>query len=108
MWDVKGKVVLITGATNGIGKETAIGLAQAGANVVIHGRSTSKTEGVVREIVQKTGNRNVDMVTGDLSSLTDVKKIVDEFQSKYNSLNILINNAGGLIWMNLFPQTVLK
>ena len=96
MWDVKGKVALITGATNGIGKETALGLARSGAMVVIHGRNPSKTEGVAREITQKTGNKNVDMIIGDLSSLSDVKKIAEEFQSKYNSLNILINNAGGL------------
>ena len=59
-------------------------------------RNPLKTEGVVREITQKTGNKNVDMVIGDLSSLSDVKKMAEEFQSKYSSLNILINNAGGL------------
>lgn len=93
---MQGKVVLITGATNGIGKATALGLARLGATTVIVGRSRAKTEAVVREIKDMTNHPQVDMLLADLSSLAEVRRVVDEFTQKYRQLHVLINNAGAL------------
>jgi NAD(P)-dependent dehydrogenase (short-subunit alcohol dehydrogenase family) len=66
---MKGKIVLITGATSGIGKETARGLAQLGATVVITTRDVKRGEQTKQEIVQSTKNNNIDVLFCDLSSL---------------------------------------
>ena len=96
MWNIQDKVVLITGATNGIGKETVLGLARDGARVVVHGRNPSKTADTVDEITKLSGNKNIDMIIGDLTSLDDIRKKADEFRSRYKELHVLINNAGGV------------
>lgn len=91
---MQGKVCLITGATNGIGKSTAQGLARMGATVVIVGRDAHKTAEVVAEIRAASGNSTVDSLLADLSSQADVRRLADEFKSKYDQLHVLINNAG--------------
>ncbi|MCW3467219.1 SDR family oxidoreductase [Chitinophaga nivalis] len=88
------KIFLITGATAGIGKITAIHLAKTGATVVIHGRNAAKTIQTQQEIIHLTGNTAIDTLTGDLSLMTDVKKIAHTFRNRYNHLDVLINNAG--------------
>jgi len=92
--DMRGKICLVTGATNGIGKATAQGLAQMGATVVIVGRNSSKTAQLVEEIWATTGNKNVDFLLADLSSQQEVRRLADEFRSKYSQLHVLLNNAG--------------
>lgn len=89
---MQGKTVLITGATNGIGKEAAKSLARMGAHVVIVGRSREKTQAVLNEI--KSSGGSVDMLLADLSSLDEVRRLATEFKSKYSRLDVLINNAG--------------
>ena len=89
-----GKIVLITGATDGIGKQAAVELADMGARVILHGRSESKAKQVLKEIEQKTGNYQLDVVTADLSSLKQVRSMGVEIGKKYDRLDILINNAG--------------
>jgi NAD(P)-dependent dehydrogenase (short-subunit alcohol dehydrogenase family) len=89
------KTVLITGATSGIGKAAATELARQGAQVVITSRNITKGEDTVKEIQKMTGNQRVDMLEVDLASLGSVRKLVDEYKIKYNSLDVLINNAGG-------------
>lgn len=89
-----GKICLITGGTNGIGKRTALVLAKMGATVVIVGRSAPKTAQVVEEIRASSGNPNVDSLLADLSSQRDVRRLADKFKSKYQYLHVLINNAG--------------
>jgi len=88
------KTVLITGSTDGIGKVTANALAKRGHTVIIHGRNKAKAEKVCEEIKSETGNDKVDYVIADLLLLSDVKRMAEEFKKKYNSLDVLINNAG--------------
>jgi NAD(P)-dependent dehydrogenase (short-subunit alcohol dehydrogenase family) len=94
--DMRGKTVLITGATNGIGKVTALEIAKMGASVVIVGRNRSRTEAVASEIKAAAGNNAVDILIGDLSSMADVRRVADEFKQKYQRLDVLINNAGAV------------
>ena len=93
--NMNGKICLVTGATNGIGKATAQALAQMGATVVIVGRNAPKTAQLVEEIRAASGNRNVDSLLADLSSQQEVRRLANEFKSKYSRLHVLLNNAGG-------------
>ena len=93
--NMNGKICLVTGGTNGIGKATAQALAQMGATVVIVGRNAQKTSHVVEEIRAASGNKNVDSLLADLSSPQEVRGLADEFKSKYSRLHVLLNNAGG-------------
>ena len=93
--DMNGKICLVTGATNGIGKAAAQALAQMGASVVIVGRNGAKTAQLVEEIRTASGNQNVDSLLADLSSQEDVRRLAGEFKSKYPHLHVLLNNAGG-------------
>lgn len=96
MNELGGKTILITGATNGIGKVAALDLAKKGAAVVIVGRNPSKTKETVQEIRSQSSNTAVEGMIADLSSLTAVRHLADEFREKYPHLHILINNAGGI------------
>lgn len=91
---MKDKIVLITGSTDGIGKQTAIELAQKGATVLIHGRSLKRGKAVIEEIIRQTNNSKIDLFISDFSSLKQVKKLAEEIKAKYDRLDILINNAG--------------
>ena len=93
---MNGKICLVTGGTNGIGKSTARELARMGATVVIVGRDAQKTSRVVEEIREASGNKNVDSLLADLSSQTEVRRLANEFRSKYSRLHILLNNAGAV------------
>lgn len=90
------KIILITGATDGIGKITAKELAKQGHTVVIHGRNKTKTEAVCMEIKSETVNNNIDFLIADLFSLSDVKHMAEEFKDRYDHLDVLINNAGAI------------
>src|SRR5688572_11336879 len=92
---MNGKICLVTGGTNGIGKIAARELARMGATVVIVGRDAQKTSQVVEEIRTASGNKNVDSLLADLSSQQEVRRLADEFKSKYSHLHVLLNNAGG-------------
>lgn len=91
---MNGKICLVTGATNGIGKATALALAQMGATVVIVGRSPTKCATVVSEIRQISGNSRVEALVGDLSLMAEVRRVADQFKAKYHELHVLVNNAG--------------
>ncbi len=91
---MQGKRVLITGATNGIGKAAALELAKMGAEVMIVGRDEKKTRKVLHDLTSLSGNSNLDLLLADLSSFDDVKRIATEFQSRHDRLDVLLNNAG--------------
>ncbi len=88
------KTILITGSTDGIGKQTALELAEMGARVILHGRNKSKVKQVIQELEQKTGNDQLDFFIADLSSLQQIRTMGTEIRRKYNRLHVLINNAG--------------
>jgi len=91
--DLKGKNVVITGASKGIGKAVALRLAENGVNLVIAARTQSTLDETVKEIENKTGV-NVFGVAADVSKLDDLRKIVDTANKEFGSIDILVNNAG--------------
>jgi NAD(P)-dependent dehydrogenase (short-subunit alcohol dehydrogenase family) len=94
---MKGKTVLITGATDGIGKQTAIKLAEMGARIIVHGRSRKRGEEVVKMIIEQTNNESVSYVNANLASLEQVKNLASAINRNYDKLDVLINNAGVFI-----------
>jgi NAD(P)-dependent dehydrogenase (short-subunit alcohol dehydrogenase family) len=90
-----GKTVLITGATSGIGRATASGLAALGASVAITGRELARVERVAEEIRIATGNRAIRAFAADLSSQVEVRRLAAEVLATYPRLDVLINNVGG-------------
>ena len=90
------KIILITGATNGIGKQAALELLKLGAEVIIVGRDDIKTRKVSAELKTTSGSDKVDMLIADLSAMDDIRRIATEFRSKYDRLNVLLNNAGAV------------
>jgi NAD(P)-dependent dehydrogenase (short-subunit alcohol dehydrogenase family) len=88
------KICLITGATSGIGKATAMGLANMGASVVMVGRDRGRGEAAMAEIKDKSANASVDLMLADLSSQEQIRRLADEFKEAYPRLDVLINNAG--------------
>src|SRR5918995_1061234 len=91
------KVCLITGATSGIGKATAMGLASIGASVVMIGRDRGRGEAALAEIKEGSANASVDLMLADLSSQEDIRRLADEFKEAYPRLDVLINNAGVIL-----------
>src|SRR5579863_8837843 len=90
-----GKVVLITGATGGIGKATAIGLAMMGARVGITGRDLGRAEHAADDIRTVAGNANVDAFAADMSSQSEVRRLAQDVLDAYPRLDVLVNNVGG-------------
>jgi len=91
------KTVFITGATGGIGKATVIALAKQNYRVVIHGRNKEKTAIVCEEIKRLSSNDKIGYIIGDLFLMSEVKKVAQTYIERYNRLDILINNAGGIM-----------
>jgi NAD(P)-dependent dehydrogenase (short-subunit alcohol dehydrogenase family) len=93
---MQGKICLITGATNGIGKAVALALARAGATVVIVGRSLSRTAAVVQELKLHSGSDTIENRLADLSRPAEVRHLAESFKAQYKRLDVLVNNAGAL------------
>ncbi len=91
---MNGKICLVTGATDGIGKVTVWNLAQQGATVIGVGRDPAKIAAVLQEIGRTPGS--VEFLTADLSSQADIRALAETFLSKYDRLDVLVNNAGAL------------
>ena len=90
-----GKICIVTGANSGIGKETALGLAQMGARVIMVCRNAEKGKAALEEIRQEFGSSQVDLMIADMSSQASVRALADQIQRKYPRLDVLLNNAGG-------------
>ncbi len=91
---MKEKVCLVTGATSGIGRATAVTLMQMGANTILVGRDREKCEKVLKKAQKINSNAKAEYIIADLSSKRDIRRLADEFNSKYDRLDVLVNNAG--------------
>ena len=92
--NLSGKICCVTGGTSGIGKETALGLARLGAIIILPARNLELAEAVKQEIIEKTGNINIDCMPCDFVSFASIRSFVAAFLAKYDRLHILVNNAG--------------
>lgn len=91
---IDGKVVIVTGANSGIGKETAIGLAKRGGKVYIACRDVTKGEDALKEIKKQSGSDKVFFLQLDLASMASVREFSKKFHELEPQLHILVNNAG--------------
>ena len=91
---MNGRTCLITGATDGIGKETAIGMAKNGYNLILIGRNEEKGKKVSDEIRKIADSIDIDFFTADLILMKEVSRVADEVCQKYDRIDVLINNVG--------------
>ncbi|MEI8132965.1 MAG: SDR family oxidoreductase [Leptolinea sp.] len=96
---LKNKTVVVTGATSGIGKVAAEALAGMGASLLLVGRNEAKGNQMVEEIKSKTGNPDLIFLTADLSSMTEVRRLAGEINTRAEKIDVLLNNAGA-VFMN--------
>ena len=94
---MRDKICVVTGATSGIGEETAKALALKGGFVIIVGRDLTKCVATVKRIKRFTGSTLVDYMCTDLSDLKQVRKLADELKQNYDHIDVLVNNAGAYI-----------
>ena len=92
--DLTGKLALVTGASGGLGEETARALASHGARVVLTARDIPKGEAVAAKIRESTGNPDIEVISLELDSLESVRACAQRFLATHDELNLLINNAG--------------
>ena len=92
---MNGKVCLVTGSTDGIGKVSARVLAELGAKVIIVGRNPEKSAIVLAELRSISGNENIDLLMADLAVMQEVRDLAEQVISRYDRIDVLLNNAGG-------------
>ncbi|HEV2580918.1 MAG TPA: SDR family oxidoreductase [Ktedonobacteraceae bacterium] len=94
MVNLQGKVCLVTGATSGIGRATALGLAQMGATVALVARDRARGEATRNEIIAQSGNSAIELLLADLSSQQSIRQLAGSIAQNYPRLHVLVNNAG--------------
>lgn len=94
MPDLNHQLILVTGATSGLGKVTATHLARMGAHVVLLARNAEKAAATQREIRAAAGHDRVDVLLADLADFEQVRRAAAEFNARYPRLDVLVNNAG--------------
>jgi len=100
---MKNKTVLVTGGTDGIGKETALQLARMGAHVLVHGRNREKGAQVLDEINREPCKEEAGLYLADFSSMADVKRMAEDIKREQTQLHVLLNNAG-----NFYKERLLS
>ena len=99
---MKGQVVLVTGSTDGLGREVARRVAAAGAHVIVHGRNAERGNALVQEIA-KQGKGSARFYAADFASLAQVRQLADAVRRDHKRLDVLVNNAG--VWIQGARQT---
>jgi len=89
--------ILVTGATDGLGKRVAQELAAKGTTVLLHGRSPERLEATLEELRSQTSSQKMGSYLADLSSLAAVRDLADRILSEYDRLDVLVNNAGIIV-----------
>lgn len=95
-YDLRGRVIVLTGATSGLGRAAAEQLGRAGATLVLVGRGAEKNERVVAEIVDATENTRVTQVAADMGDLDQVRELARRVLAEHDRVDVLIHNAGAL------------
>ena len=90
------KIILVTGATDGIGKEAVKMLVKEGHKIIIQGRNPEKIKKVMEEIKSQNKDADLDSAVADLLSFKQIKTMCDELIQKYDHLDVLVNNAGAV------------
>ncbi len=88
------RIILITGSTDGIGKQTVLELGGLGGTLIIHGRTEERCRNAHAEIMEKSGNNKIAWDKADLGSFAQIKTLSENVHNRYSRLDILINNAG--------------
>jgi NAD(P)-dependent dehydrogenase (short-subunit alcohol dehydrogenase family) len=88
------RIALVTGASSGIGLQTAVGLARSGMRVVMVGRDRGRTEMARRLVIERSGIDRVEVALAEFSRLAEIRRLADEVLSAHDRLDVLVNNAG--------------
>jgi NAD(P)-dependent dehydrogenase (short-subunit alcohol dehydrogenase family) len=91
-----GRVMVVTGASSGLGLVAVEQLARCGASVVLLGRDPTKTERVREEIAARTGNQSLEVVVADMGDLAAVRAVAAQLQATHSHIDVLVHNAGAL------------
>jgi retinol dehydrogenase 14 len=95
-WEIRGKTVLVTGATSGIGLHASIDLARQGARVVMVGRDPRRSDAALAEVRTRSGSSDVSLLMCDFASQAAVRRLAEDYRRAHDRLEVLINNAGGV------------
>ena len=93
-WNVRDKLCIVSGATNGIGKQTALALASQGARVVVVARSRAKGDATVSQISEATSDGKVELLLCDFASQRSIRAAAEEVLARFPAIHVLVNNAG--------------
>ena len=95
--DLHDQVIVVTGGNSGIGKEAAVALAAMGATVVITARNAEKGADALAEIQRRSGQTSVEVMALDLADFASIRSFAAELQDRHDRLDVLVNNAGGIL-----------
>jgi NAD(P)-dependent dehydrogenase (short-subunit alcohol dehydrogenase family) len=98
------KFCLVTGANKGIGKATAVEIARLGAKVVLVCRDEVKGQAAKKEIIQKTGNKRVDLMICDFARLSSVRQLAHDIKGRFQQLDVLINNTAIFVTKLIYTE----
>lgn len=90
----KDKTIVVTGATSGIGRATALGLARLDSRLILVGRDAGRAEETIAEIRKATGRKDVELVRGDFARQAEVRRVAEELLARTEKIHVLVNNAG--------------